>query len=299
MPLAPEPGRELDQALQNAAVENRRAARAAEIATRHEMQMASATGGMRGFHTRMASVHRQVEQQHRTAARIHSAHADRLRRWGEGSVDGSKAQSGFMDAVAEALGASGAALTLFGPDEAETLAAASNPASKSAQRLEFTLGQGPAHETVRCCGPITAAGRQMAQSWPIYGPAVERLGIRAVAAVPVATAGAHLGALTVFDPPRTLDADLETFQAAADTLAVSLLSPWGGAQDGQEPANWPPLLGQGDPWAVVNQAAGMVSVQLRCGTADALALIKAHAYAENQPVDEVAAAIVDRELRLN
>ncbi len=261
--------------------------------------MASAAEGMRAFHARMAAMHRQVEQQHRTAARIHSAHADRLRRWCEGLIDDLQVQSGFMEAVAETLGASGAALTLFGSDEAETLAAASNPASRSAQRLEFTLGQGPAREAVQLCRPITAAGRQMAQTWPIYGPAVEQLGIRAVAAVPVATAGAHLGALTVFDPPRTHCPDLETFQSAADTLAVSLLSPWG-ARDGEEPTDcWPPLLDRADPWAVVNQAAGMVSVQFRCGIADALALIKAHAYAENQPVDEVAAAIVDRTLRLS
>lgn len=299
MPLPPEPGRELDKALQNAAVEDRRATRAAEIATRHEMQLANAAEGMQPFHTRMALMHRQVEQQHRTAARIHGAHADRLRRWSEGSVDDPRAQSGFMEAVAETLGASGAALTLFGPDEAETLAAASNPASKTAQRLEFTLGQGPAHEAVQLCRPVTAAGKQMAEAWPIYGPAVEQLGIRAVAAVPVAAAGAYLGALTVFDPPRAHDGpDVETFEAAADTLAVSLLSPWG-APDGEEPTGWPTILGPGDPWAVVNQAAGMVSVQLRCGAADALTLIKAHAYAENQPVDEVAAAIVDRTLRLN
>lgn len=298
MPLPPEPGRELDQALQNAAVEHRRAARAAEIATRHETQIATATEGMQAFHWRMAAMHRQVEQQHRTAARIHTAHADRLRRWCAGSAEDPQAQPGFMAAVAETLGASGAALTLFGPDEAETPAAASNPASRTAQHLEFTLGQGPARETVRRRSPITAAGRQMTEAWPIYGPAVEQLGIRAVAAVLVGTPGAPLGALTVFDPPRVHRPDLETFQAAADTVAVSLLSPWG-APDGEEPMGWPPILDQGDPWAVVNQAAGMVSVQCRCGTADALALIRAHAYAENQPVDEVAAAIVDRTLRLN
>ena len=297
MPLPPEPGRELDEALQNAAVEHRRAARAAEIANRHETQLATGAEAMQAFHWRMAAMHRQVEQQHRTAARIHTAHADRLRRWCEGFPD-PQAQPGFMAAVAETLDASGAALTLFGPDEAETPAAASNPASRTAQHLEFTLGQGPAREAVRLRRPIIAAGRQMTEAWPIYGPAVEQLGIHAVAAVPVGTAVAPVGALTVFDPPRAHRPDLETFQAAADTLAVSLLSPWA-APEGEEAIGRPPLLDQGDPWAVVNQAAGMVSVQCRCGTADALALIKAHAYAENQPVDEVAAAIVDRTLRLN
>jgi hypothetical protein len=127
---------------------------------------------------------------------------------------------------------------------------------------------------------------------------VEQLGISAVAAVPVAMAGSCLGALTVFDPPQAHGPDLDTFQAAADTLAGSLLSPWSDL-DGEESAGWPPLLDQDDSWAVLNQAAGMVSVQSRCGPTDALALIRAHAYAENRPVDDVAADIVERELRLN
>ena len=294
MPLPPEPGRELDQALLNAAVEHRRAERAAEIAVRHETRMATAAEGMRAFHGRMASMHRHVEQQHRTAARIHSAHADRLRRWYEGPVDPNE-QPGLVQAVADTLGASGAALTLFGP---ETLMAASSPASRTAQCLEFTLGQGPARASVELCGPIIAAGPQMAMAWPIYGPAVERLGIRAVAAVPVVAAGASLGALTVFDPPRAHGPDLEAFEAAAGTLAVSLLSSWS-VSEGDGPSGWPPLADQGDQWAVLNQAVGMVSVQCRSSTTDALALIKAHAFAEDRSVDEVAAAIVDRTLRLD
>src|SRR5437762_1963922 len=123
MPLSPEPGRELEQALLNAAVEHRRAARAAEIAVRHETQMATATDGMRAFHGRMAATHRQVEQQHRTAARIHTAHADRLRRWIDGSAE-PQPPSVLMAAVADTLGVPGAAVTLFGPHHAQTLAAA-------------------------------------------------------------------------------------------------------------------------------------------------------------------------------
>jgi GAF domain len=297
MSLPPEPGWELDQALEHATAELRRAARAAEIASRHEAQTATAAAGMRAFHGRMAAVHRQVEQQHRTAARIHTAHADRLRRWGEGSA-ALHAQPGLMTAVAEALNASGTALTLFGSDGTQTPAAASDPATRTAQHLEFTLGQGPAHTTLQLRRPVTAAGDQMHETWPVYGPAVARLGIRAVAAVPVVTAGATLGALTVFDPPMASNPDLESFRAAADTLAASLALGLASA-DAEELESWPPILKQAGQWAVVNQAAGMVSVQCHCTITDALALIRAHAFAENQPVDQVAAAIIDRTLRLS
>jgi len=283
--------------MQRATVERRRAARAAEIASRHETLMATATDGMRAFHGRMAVMHRQVEQQHRTAARIHTVHADRLRRWSEGSVN-PQAQPGFMAAVAETLGASGAALTLFGPDGTETPAAASDQATRTAQYLEYTLGQGPAHAAVQLRRPVTAAGGQMQEAWPIYGPAVVQLGISAVAAVPVETISATLAALTVFDPPMTPGPDLDSYRVVADTL-VAMLAVDLGSADTEELLGWPPMLNRSGQWAVVNQAAGMVSVQCDCAAADALALIRAHAFAEDRPIEQVAADIVDRTLRLN
>ncbi|WP_194892917.1 ANTAR domain-containing protein [Catenulispora pinisilvae] len=298
MPLPPESGRELDQAVQRAAVEHRRAVRAAEIAARHETQLSTAAEGMRAFHTRMAVMHRQAEKQHRTAARIHAAHAERLRRRFDEPLDRLAAPSDLMAAACETLGASGAALTLFGTDQTEVLTAASNRASRAAQHLEFTFGQGPARETIRLHKPVTAAGLEIAATWPIYGPAVEQLGIGAVSAVPVAMAGQTLAALTVFDPPMAHGPDLEAFQATAETLIASLESPsLTGADAGS--ARRPSLVSQADLWAVVHQAAGMVSVQCHCGTGDALALIRARAFAENRPVDEVAADIVERTLRLN
>ena len=297
MSLPSEPGWELDQALRHATAELHRAARAADIATRHEARTASATEGMRAFHGRMAAMHRQVEQQHRTAARIHTAHADRLRRWSEGSAD-PQTQPGLMAAVAEALNASGTALTLFSSDGTQTPAAASDPATRTAQHLEFLLGQGPAHAAVRRRHPVTAAGDQMREACPVYGPAVAQLGICAVAAVPISIVGATIGALTVFDPPMAPRPDLDSFRAAADTLAASIALDLESA-DQEETAGWPPMLSQADDWGVVNQAVGMVSVQCDCAAADALDLIRAHAFAENRAVEHVAADIVDRTLRLS
>ena len=48
----------------------------------------------------------------------------------------------------------------------------------------------------------------------------------------------------------------------------------------------------------VHQASGMISEQLGVGIGDALIRLRAHAYAEGQPIDEVAREVVDRRLRL-
>ena len=47
------------------------------------------------------------------------------------------------------------------------------------------------------------------------------------------------------------------------------------------------------------QAQGMVMVQLGVSLADALARIRAHAYAENRSLAEVAADVVARRLRFD
>ena len=61
----------------------------------------------------------------------------------------------------------------------------------------------------------------------------------------------------------------------------------------------PVRLGLGEnlgPRTVLFQAQGMVMMQLDVSLADALARIRAHAYAHNRPLSEVAADIVARRL---
>jgi hypothetical protein len=60
-----------------------------------------------------------------------------------------------------------------------------------------------------------------------------------------------------------------------------------------------PLLAGGDDHALVHQAAGMVAVQLGCGAADALAVMRARAFAEDEPLDTIAADVVHRRLRMS
>jgi AmiR/NasT family two-component response regulator len=48
----------------------------------------------------------------------------------------------------------------------------------------------------------------------------------------------------------------------------------------------------------VHQASGIVSVQCGCNVADALAMIRARAYAKGAPVESIATDIVERGVRL-
>lgn len=289
-------GHALDEALRNVRTECQRAARAAEIAERHESQAHTDPAVLREFHARMAATHRRAEARHLAAARMHTAYAERLRRWVE-AADHAQALPGFLAAVAETVGARGLAVAVFGADDVETLVAASDPAAREAQDLEFTLGEGPARDSAHHRRPVSAVGPAMSRRWPLYGPAVEELGIHVVAAVPVAVAATTLGALTVFEPQLDVDDDLERFYAAADTLAASVVTASIGLLQAQD-TGWLPLLAEADLRPAVHQATGIVTVQAACTTADALALIRAHAFAQNRSVDDVASDIIARRLRL-
>ena len=57
-------------------------------------------------------------------------------------------------------------------------------------------------------------------------------------------------------------------------------------------------LDDADLRAQVHQAAGMIAAQLDIPVTDALVRLRAHAYAQGRPVNEVALDVVERRLRL-
>ena len=77
-------------------------------------------------------------------------------------------------------------------------------------------------------------------------------------------------------------------QFLADAVGVALL------QDPDALAT--DLTGPWDSRAQIHQATGMVTAQLGVHPEDAIALLRAHAFAQSWPLARVAAAVVDREL---
>lgn len=279
-----------------AALERQRGRRAAAVAVRHEERAATGPEVMRDFHERLAVTHRRAEQRHYTAAHMHESFANRLRTR-EPDADG--VLRVFMTAVAETADAAGAALTLFGPESVETLAAASDERTEAAQDLEFALGEGPAHTSAALRGAVRVRDAALLERWPAFGPAIAELGVRDVVAVPVGLPENPLGALTVLDPRGPIAAyGFERLHLIAETLSRIVL----GARDeaaGRRPGELPRLFAQAHGHATVHQASGVLAAQLDCPPAQALSLIRAHAYAESVSIDTVAQDVIDRRLRLD
>lgn len=274
----------------SAADEHRRAARAAAAALRHEAGRADGPASLRELRTRLAALHRKTEERHQASAALHEMYAARVESWlAEGSDRVGRPP--FMSAVAGAIGVSSATATVHGRHPSAVLAAASDVTARAAHDLEAALGEGPGMTAMAEDAPVRAGGRDLRERWPLYGPAVAELGVRAVAAVPLRVSASCLGALCVYcTEPAISDAVAAATGRFADALTHTVLLRGRACADG--------LFGEADDQAEVHQAAGMVAVRCGCGIQDAQALLRARAFADGQPVALVARGMLHGETRL-
>ncbi len=115
-------------------------------------------------------------------------------------------------------------------------------------------------------------------------------------AFPLQIGAARLGVLDVFrDKTGSLNGETLALCLTFAEVAVTTLL------DGQTRA---PTQGADDEFGgglgshtILFQAQGMVMMQMRASLTDAMARIRAHAYAENRPLTDVAADFVARRLR--
>jgi hypothetical protein len=167
------------------------------------------------------------------------------------------------------------------------------------EELQLTLGEGPGIEVARLSRPILEPDLVVSGStrWPAYGPAAHTLGAEAVFAFPLQVGAIHLGVLHVYRPR----AGVLPMQALVDCLLLAdiarnvmledLSRDDGVAVDPQ----WDDVL----PTPELYQAQGMVMVQLSAGPVDALARIRAHAYAHDERIGDIAREIVGGRLELD
>ncbi len=199
----------------------------------------------------------------------------------------------------ELSGTVGAALMLMTADAPRGLLCASDEVSARIEVLQFTLGEGPGldahHQHVPVVEPDLLAPAR--PRWIAFTPAAVGLGVQAIFAFPLVVGGVHLGALNLY---RRLPGSL-TDEQHADSLVVSgvaartLLTMQADAPVGV----LSPHIGAGSNLRlIVHQPSGMTSVQLGICVADALVRL-CYAASRDLPIDEVAAQVVDRQLRFD
>lgn len=207
-------------------------------------------------------------------------------------------------AAVRALPARGVGVSVLSESGEQVTVAASDPASEAIEELQFTLGEGPCLDAYAGRRPVLTsnlAGEAMTR-WPGYSPTAQARGVRAVFAFPLQIGAARLGALDVYrDRPgalstRALHLAL-TFAEVAMAILLDAQERSGAADD--------PVGGRGEPLddplddrAELWQAQGMVMIQLGVSMIEAMARLRAYAYAQDRRLSDVARDVVARKLRL-
>ncbi len=189
-----------------------------------------------------------------------------------------------------AIDVDGAGLSLVSPAALREPIFGSDDTAVAVERLQFTLGEGPCVDASSAGAPVLIPDLEdsgAAARWPTFLAEVLEAGVRAVFAFPVRIGAIELGAVDMYRrrPGALAPGDLATALSAVDAVALALLDTDGiGDVDGLS-------------HFVVHRAAGMVMAQLDCGIEEALMRLRARAFADAVPIQELAADVVRRTRR--
>jgi hypothetical protein len=205
----------------------------------------------------------------------------------------------LVRACLDATDVTGAGIMLMAGGEHRGTVGASDAAIALVEDLQFTLGEGPCIDSYATGRPVLEPNLRDPDEvrWHEFsGPALAA-GVEAIFGFPLVVGGVRLGALDLYvDHPWVLTAEqYADALTMAELVAVTILT----MQSQADPGDLATGLESGMLLrSVVHQATGMIAVQLGIPVTHALARLRGHAFAEQRPINEVARAVVARELRL-
>jgi hypothetical protein len=204
--------------------------------------------------------------------------------WAE-SADGTGLPASLAGVCLRSLPVSGLGLALMTDQGPAGIVVATDGTARELEELQFTLGEGP-------CVDASQTGRPVLQPdlaataplrWPAFAGGALQAGVRALFALPLRVGAIRVGVLDLYRDragPLSTD-DLTEALRFADAATLILLD----AQAGSTVLVPIPVL---DDRAEVHQATGVVSVQAAVGLAEALVLLRARAFADQQPLADLA-----------
>ena len=203
-------------------------------------------------------------------------------------------------ACARVLPVDDAGLSLLDAAQQRVPLGASSAAADVAERLQFTVGDGPcmtAHDTHQ---PVFAVEDELRRRWPVYADLlVGATPYRAVVGLPLQPALTGSGAIDLYFVHSADVLDLDVFEALAVGELISsalsdaaVWSTWS-ATDGPQWLHGPAPQRRAAVW----EAIGKVGVDLEVGAPAALALLRSSAYGSGRSVDEIAADLLSGRLR--
>jgi hypothetical protein len=195
---------------------------------------------------------------------------------------------------------SGAGIMLMSGDLPSGSMCTTNDVSALIEDLQYELGEGPCVDAHNAGRPVLEPDLAHPDEprWPAFTASVLEAGARAVFGFPLHVGAVRLGALNLYcDRPGPLSEDQYADAVVmAEIAAQAVLAMQAGAPPGELAAE---LEAGGDFRYVVHQASGMVSAQLDVSVGVALIRLRAYAFANDRPLNQVAEDVVARRLRFD
>lgn len=202
-------------------------------------------------------------------------------------------------ACADVLPVAGAGMALFAGSIRVPLGA-SDAAAADAERLQFTTGEGPCIHAHLTASTVQVDEAEMAIRWPLFhAELLAKTSVRSIIAVPLGAPLTGLGTVDLFfgDPRQAVVIDLHDVTAVVSRMGTMLV-------DGiplptpAAPALTPPgWLSRPMEWrSEVVIAVGMLNTSLNLTSQQALDVLRAHAWATDTTLDEIAHGVVTRVL---
>jgi hypothetical protein len=202
-----------------------------------------------------------------------------------------------------------AAVTVMaGADRQEPIWASDEIASHL-DEMQFRLGEGPCVEAFTEGRPVLVPdlAELRGHRWPVFAAAARRTAVQALFVLPLQVGAIVIGVLDLYrDEPgmlapdelaaalRTADALLWALLGLRDGPAADDSSPGNSGNGEVDPHGW--LSGSPLNHTAVYQATGMIMVQLALSPEAALSRLRASAFVQDRPIDEVARDVVGRRL---
>lgn len=205
-----------------------------------------------------------------------------------------------VTACAQVLSAAGAGLALTSSGGMLEPLLATDAEIGELDELQSSLGEGPSGDAISAGAPVLEtdlAGLNAGRRWPSFSAAVAARGMNGAFAFPVAAGAAKVGVLSVYrrqaGPLRA--EQLQDALVFADAVFVLALDQRHGVSADLDEMIEAAFTARR---AEVHQAAGRLAAQEGISVADALALLRAHAYSSGQPLHGVAADVMSGSLKL-
>ncbi len=197
------------------------------------------------------------------------------------------------------LRVTGVGISLMTTGPPRGVVCASSPIARAVEELQYVLGEGPCVAAARSGEPVLVPDLgDPGNAWPTFCEGAVALGVQAEFSFPLRVGPVSIGVLDLHQglPGPLSDQQIADALAAAAVTTRLVLAAQAQAASGQLAQ---PLEGMVRERVPFHQASGVVAAQLDIAADDAAAVLRAHAFAHDLALNDVANEVILQRLRFD